>query len=383
MKLKESILTDLQKDQIDTRTIYCNSDSGQFSSDAQTLSPVDVVSQSGKGVPFPLVRENKMKTTAPEKPATVTSNALSPKQPMNMGMDDQQIHPSISKPVSFQPVTTNVVPSKQAPSKAAIPAVPPIPPVSAIPPKSILKKAAAPSETLFAKAKRLLSPSNSNVRKFYDKNEQKNVVDASKRILAHASSTKAPTHLVPYINLVLEQMRAMLKHISIELKSLEVAEMEELMKKYVLQMGSDSSAVKSKANKDAQLVKTLTTTAPSTSAVYEAKPPSKMLNNQEKSTKSLSMNTSHPIPGKSSNIDRKTLLNDIDVKPSEEPSSSAAFQPNPRDPRLRANERAKTQKPDPETDCLDAVAMDISYSDTEIESDDDCQYVGIISYGGH
>lgn len=221
------------------------------------------------------------------------------------------------------------------------------------------------------------------MQRFYNKIELKTVVEASKRVLQFLSSFKSgsyPESIRLDITLLSLQVRNMLEVISIDPLTLADDEVQTLMSNYMNAMGNDKVIVKqqastAKVNNDA-------------ARVASPKPLNEPVNGMNRSTsasKNISTSiASAPSPAQNrSKIDRTTKLNDIiDSKsPVHQPSTNFKHLPNPRDPRLRTIE-AKQQQ----IDCLDVVDMELevvdmeidrSGSDTEQESDDDCQIVGI------
>lgn len=383
---------------------FDQSDSGQFSSDAQT--------SGGKWKPLPFSEADDRKTV--ETIISMTQSSFKGKSA------DVHAEKPLSNPVKL--VNEKSVPSSPIPSKA-VPLKPaplnPVPSQTKVVPlkhvtsnsvpsqstanqpimKSILKKSSPPTENSFARAKRLLSSSNSNMQQFYDKVKLKTVVEASKRVLKFLSSNKSgpyPTDMTLDKTLLSSQVRSMLECMSIDPSSLTNDQVEILMTKYMHKMSSDNDIVTKSApvsvngNSDGQFPK------PSSSIGKENVVMNGTviapINAAERCTREK---ISTAIPIQPSKIDRLTLLNDIDfpkciVQPS---TSTGALRPNPRDPRLRANKSIEQT-----SDCLDVVDMDIEQktdsevastdveytgSETELESDDDCQYVGTFAYEGY
>lgn len=255
--------------------------------------------------------------------------------------------------------------------------------------KSILKKSSTSiycvdDENLFASTMQLLSSSNSDMHQFYDKNQLESIVVASMRILDYLSiaenleNVQYPNYIQNDIFLLTSQIRRMFEFKSIDISGLTNEQLKSLTNDYMIEMSSVSAIENEKSlvngginDSDAQ-----TTVRNKVKAMNSRKN-----NNNRMPLIDETIGIGTASSNNATNVDCTELLNDIAGTKSKEQFPLIAVVP----PSSRPSRRNSITENTHGNDCLilDTIEIDSSTSGTEIESDDDIQFVGTFEYDGY
>lgn len=382
--LRESVALSTINGYSTPKTSPIASDSGHH------ISPFDAVTSAGENTPIPKrsIDENANQTFAetPLQPAKITSaESASARAKPNRNVIDASVAKTNDRTIPPDPLPPKPVPKPTTPASGPGLAPPPLlaPAVQAqsiI--KSILKNASAAKENAFARATRMLVSTNANIQQFYDQVKFKDVVDASKHVLAFLSNLNTPDGYSDSISagmhLLSAHIRKMLESISVEPSSLTDDQVQTLMVAFM------------KAMTDGQEIET--------AEVPEAKPTNAEEVQSAKVTQThlpinRTANVPTPVPAEKPSVlsiqsadDRPSVRNSKNaMNVSNRPPASASHKPNPRDPRLRANHTNRDRRNGDSTNAVsiqrDPKSIPRDCSATESESDEDCQYVGTFRLG--